>query len=86
MSDFGGVDFNLEMEYEPSCTMCRRPFPDHLITSMYAEGGYTDPICPICAGEIMGGLSGVPKGMNPFSEGTIASDMWEQAQEIADEY
>lgn len=36
------------------CTRCRWAYPDELLSQMFINGGYTNPICGICAEELTG--------------------------------
>jgi hypothetical protein len=32
-----------------ACAECKIPYPDELLVPMFVNGGYTQPICGVCA-------------------------------------
>lgn len=43
------------------CDDCQWNYPDTYLNRMYVNGGYTKPICGICALELMNSVHGVQR-------------------------
>lgn len=59
------------------CGECKRGFPPELLSPMFVQGGYTPPICGICALELRNKVHGIPPGVE--FQGEIAQEMYEKA-------
>lgn len=62
------------------CWKCQRKFPDRLLSPMMISGGWTKPICPLCALEMRNAYHGLPKD-EPFT-GTQACANWQEAKKL----
>lgn len=43
------------------CDRCKWSYPDEMLNPMFANGGYTKPVCGLCALEIGNEISGVKR-------------------------
>ena len=61
------------------CAECDRDFPSEMLVPMFVDGGYTKPICALCALIIRNQAHGIPLD-TPF-HGEVAHYMWEKARD-----